>query len=53
MKKIYLKVSYNDKDKIKNIGGKWVSELKLWYVSQNIYSQNEDYITSFCSSIDV
>jgi hypothetical protein len=53
MKKVYLKVSYNDKDKIKNIGGKWDLELKLWYVSQNIYSQNEDYIISFCSVVKI
>jgi hypothetical protein len=49
MKKVYLNVSYNDKDKIKNIGGKWDLELRLWYVSKQIYSKNEDFITSFSS----
>jgi hypothetical protein len=49
MKKVYLNVSYNDKDKIKNIGGKWDLELRLWYVSKQIYSKNEYFITSFSS----
>jgi hypothetical protein len=47
--RIYLNVYYSDKDKIKDIGGKWDAERKLWYVSQNIYLKNEDFISSFCA----
>ena len=49
--RIYLNVYYADKEKIKDIGGKWDVERKLWYVSPDIYSTNEDYITSFCTKI--
>ena len=47
--RIYLKVSYDDKDKIKNIGGKWDLEQKCWYISKTLYSKNESFINSFCS----
>jgi hypothetical protein len=46
---VYLKVHYNDKDKIKNIGGKFDTIKKLWYIRRKLYSQHEDYIKSFCS----
>jgi len=47
--RIYLNISYNDREELKNIGGKWDAERKLWYVSQNIYLKNEDFINSFCA----
>jgi hypothetical protein len=47
----YLNVPFADKGKIKNIGGKWDPNKKLWFVTYKIYSQNEDFIKTFCKNI--
>jgi ATP-dependent exoDNAse (exonuclease V) beta subunit len=33
--RIYLNVSYNDKDKLKEKGGRFDSEIKKWYIMSN------------------
>jgi hypothetical protein len=35
--RIYLNVYYVDREKIKDIVGKWDDERKLWYISPHIY----------------
>ncbi len=36
MSKIYLKVNYKDKNEAKQMGLRWNSELKMWYIPDNI-----------------
>ena len=44
---IYFKINFSKKDLIKNLGGKWNNEHKLWYIKKSIYIDNKDYIDSF------
>jgi hypothetical protein len=44
----YLNVPFADKGKIKTIGGKWDPNKKLWFVTRKIYSENENFIKTFC-----
>lgn len=34
MRKIYLEVSFENKDKVKNLGAKWDKENKKWYITE-------------------
>jgi Domain of unknown function (DUF5710) len=42
--KVYLNVDFSKKDLIKELGGKWDTEYKLWYISQKKYDKHEKYI---------
>lgn len=44
---VYFKINFSKKDLIKNLGGKWNNEHKLWYIKKSIYINNKDYIDSF------
>jgi len=41
---VYLNVKYAQKDDIKDIGGRWDKNNKLWYISVSKYYKNKDYI---------
>ena len=34
MRKIFLEVSFKDKDRVKNLGAKWDKDLKKWYITE-------------------
>ena len=44
--RIYYDVKYSEKDKFKNLGGKWNPELKKWYVVDNS-SYNKKLFSDF------
>ena len=46
-KYVYLKIDFSKKDMIKEYGGKWNKEHKLWYITKNIYNKNKNYIDAF------
>lgn len=39
--KVYLQVSFKEKDNAKSLGAKWCPEKKLWYYNKNIDKDNE------------
>lgn len=43
-KYVYLKIDFSNKDMIKEYGGKWNKEQKLWYITKSIYNKNKKYI---------
>jgi len=44
---IYLNIEFSKKDMIKELGGKWNKEHKLWYISNSIFKKKEKYINEF------
>jgi len=36
--RIYLNVTFKEKDYVKSIGGKWDNEAKSWYVAVNHFN---------------
>jgi len=44
---VYLNVEFSKKDMIKEYGGKWNKENKLWYVTKSVYNKNKTYIDEF------
>ena len=40
--KIYLKVSFNDKDEVKTLGANWDNKYKMWFINKN--HKNKDII---------
>lgn len=49
-KPVYLHVSYQKKQMIKDLGGVWNAGLCLWYVANSIYMKHEDYINKSIGS---
>jgi len=47
----YYNISYNDKDSFKNLGGRWDSENKLWYINGN--NPNKDKIAQEKTEIKI
>lgn len=43
-KKIYINVSFNDKDYAKSLGSKWDPDKKSWYIFDNLSKDNMDKI---------
>lgn len=41
---VYFKIDFSKKDLIKEYGGKWNQDEKLWYITKNIYNKNKKYI---------
>ena len=46
-KYVYLKIDFSKKDMIKEYGGKWKADHKLWYITKTIYNKNKNYIDEF------
>ena len=44
---VYLNVEFSKKDLIKEYGGKWNKENKLWYIRKSVYNKNKTYIDEF------
>ena len=44
---VYLNVEFSKKDLIKDYGGKWDKENKLWYITKSVYNKNKTYIDEF------
>ena len=44
---VYLNVEFSKKDLIKEYGGKWNKENKLWYITKSVYNKNKTYIDEF------
>jgi uncharacterized protein YkuJ len=44
---VYLKIDFSKKEVIKEYGGKWNKEHKLWFITKNIYNKNKNYIDKF------
>jgi hypothetical protein len=38
-KRIYLYISYNEKDEAKKLGAKWDSDIKKWYAPDTSYKE--------------
>ncbi len=51
MKKIFLEVSFKDKDRVKNLGAKWDKDLKKWYITEE-HSLN-DFREFFPEDFDI
>lgn len=43
-KRLYLKVSYDEKDAAKNLGAKWDHKKKKWYIASNIDNNTKETI---------
>jgi hypothetical protein len=43
-KNVYLNVDFSKKEMIKQFGGKWNKEDKLWFIKKSIYTKNKNYI---------
>lgn len=41
---VYLNVDFSKKNMIKEYGGKWNKQNKLWYISKSVYDKNKKYI---------
>ena len=52
IKYVYLKIDFSKKGMIKEYGGKWNKEHKLWYITKNIYNKNKNYIDEFGDKIE-
>jgi hypothetical protein len=46
-KYIYLDVEFSRKEMIKEFGGKWNKEHKLWYILKSVYNENKYTIDNF------
>jgi hypothetical protein len=44
---IYLNIDFSKKDIIKNLGGKWNKEYKLWYISYDKYKKHENQLNMY------
>jgi uncharacterized protein YkuJ len=44
---VYLKVDFSKKDLIKEYGGKWNNEHKLWFIAKLVYIKKQNYIDKF------
>lgn len=42
--RVYLKIPFEKKGLIKNIGGRWDAPHKLWYISYDLYDIHKDHI---------
>jgi hypothetical protein len=47
---VYLNVDFSKKNMIKEYGGKWNKQNKLWYISKSVYNINKNYIDEFIGS---
>jgi len=45
---VYLNVDYSKKDFIKNLGGRWNKDHKLWYISHDKYQKHKNELDVFC-----
>lgn len=52
IKYVYLKIDFSKKGMIKEYGGKWNKEHKLWYITKNIYNKNKNFFDTFGDKIE-
>ena len=51
IQKIYLQVSYKDKDIAKSFGAKWCPENKLWYYTSDLSAEKIDKLIELYKTI--
>ena len=44
--RVYVKVSYHQKDIVKKMGAKWNTDKKLWYFNDALTSEIQEVLTS-------
>ncbi|KKD60778.1 DNA/RNA helicase [Grimontia sp. AD028] len=45
--KVYVKCSFNEKEALKAIGGKWDNDKRMWFVPRELYLSNPDTYSSW------